>query len=471
MNKLFKLSAVAAAALAVSGAAFADTSETKGGIKIKTDDGRFEANVGGRIHFDGNLINEDNGAFTNGTVPAAGLAGAGSNNVANNANSGFYFRRIYLTLSGKLYGWTYKIENDFAGDNSTGAASNAFQEVYLATDIGPGELQIGQRKPFRAMEDLTSSNDVLMIERPFASSSGGLFAGGTNGTAATNLGSREFQDGLFYHGYGDNYTWGVSFTSMRAINTSGTEGVSTSTRGTFAPLNEEGMIIHLGTNFSYERPANSQNAAASSNAPAAVASTFRYGGRRGATATLGNTDNNVGTWGVEYANVFGPWFAQAEYYSQLQLASDKNLAGGNVASAPTNQTIEAWYVQTSWFVMGESKPYKKKDGVFGNPKPLNDWGAVELTARYDSAKNKDNPNACATQGIAAAGAATDAANAAVIAGGRDNCSLSNITLGANYYVNPNVRFMLNYIIGRYDLGTSNGTDNPRALAARAQISF
>ena len=454
MNKLFKLSAVAAAALAVSGVAFADASETKGGIKIKTDDGRFEASVGGRIHFDGNLISEDNGAFNN--------TATGSNNPANMSNSGFYFRRIYLTLAGKLYGWTYKIENDFAGNNSSGAASNAFQDVYLATEIGPGELQIGQRKPFRAMEDLTSSNDILMIERPFASSSGGLFAAG--------LGGREFQDGLFYHGNGDNYTWGVSFTSLRAINTPGTEGISTSTRGTFTPLNEEGSIIHLGANFSYERPANNQSAAVATT-PATLGAQAVYGGRRGATASLGLTDNNVGTWGVEYANVFGPWFAQAEYYNQLQLASDKNIAGGSVATAPTNQTIEAYYVQTSWFVTGESKPYKKKDGVFGNPKPLNDWGAVELTGRYDSAKNKDNPNACAAAGIAAAGAATDAANAAVIAGGRNNCRVSNITLGANYYVNPNVRFMLNYIIGKYDLGTTNGSDSPNALAARAQISF
>jgi phosphate-selective porin OprO/OprP len=460
MNQFFKLSAVAAA-LAASGLAFADTSETKGGVKIKTDDGRFEASIGGRIHFDGNLISEDTGAFNNNSAPGAG---AGSNNVSNSANSGFYFRRIYLTLAGKLYGWTYKIENDFAGNNATGAASNGFQDVWLGTEIGPGEIQFGQRKAFRAMEDLTSSNDVLMIERPFASSSGGLFAGG--------LGSREFQDGLFYHGNGDNYTWGVSFTSLRAINTAGTEGVGTSTRGTFAPLNEEGSIVHLGANFSYERPANNQGvggtAAPGNNTPATLGATAGYGARRGATATLGTTDNNVGTWGVEYANVFGPWFLQAEYYNQLQLASTKAANGGTAAlenSAPTNQTIEAYYVQTSIFVTGESKPYKKKDGVFGNPKPVNDFGAFELTARYDSAKNKDNPTACAAQGGVGLG------SVAVGTAGRDTCRVSAITLGTNYYVNPNVRFMLNYVIGNFDLGSGAGSDKPRALAARAQISF
>lgn len=440
MNKLFKFSAIAAG-LVASGMAFADTSETKGGIKIKTDDGRFEANVGGRIHFDGNLVSEDNDAvFGSKLAPA---------------QSGFYFRRIYLTLSGKLYGWTYKIENDFAGNNATGTASNAFQDVYLATEIGPGELQIGQRKPFRAMEDLTSSNEILMIERPFASSSGGLFNGGT--------GAREFQDGLFYHGFGDIYTWGVSFTSLRAINTPGTEGWSSSTRGTFTPINSEGAIIHLGANFSYERPANDQSAAPFTAPATLTAGAFQYGGRRSSTASLGTTNNSVSTWGVEYANVFGPFFAQAEYYNQLQLAADKAPAG-SLNGAPTNQTIEAYYLQASFFLTGESKPYKKKDGVFGNPKPNNDFGAFELTARYDSAKNKDNPTACTSS---AGGAAAVAPGTA----GRDECTVRDITMGLNYYVNPNVRFMVNYVIGRYELGNALGSDNPRTVAARAQISF
>lgn len=442
MNKYFKLSAIAAG-LVASGMAFADTSETKGGIKIKTDDGRFEANVGGRIHFDGNLIHDDNGAFLN--------TANGSNSTANQANSGFYFRRIYLTLSGKLYGWSYKIENDFAPGNKDGAVSSAFQDVWLGTDIGPGMLQIGQRKPFRAMEDLTSSNEILMIERPFASASGGLLKSGTE---------REFQDGLFYSGYGDHYTWGTSFTTLRAAQGVGTEGWGSSARGTFAPLNEEGSIIHLGVNISYEKPENNQTA----NTPMAIGSgSFAYDGRRGATYNLAMTLRPVTTVGVEYANVFGPFFAQAEFYNQ-NLLSDKAYGGTNALTS--SQTVHAYYVQSSVFLTGETKPYKKKDGVFGTPKPNNDFGAVELTARYDSAQNMDINSTNLSTKPTINGSATQFCGVS----GADVCKVSAITVGVNYYVNPNVRFMLNYVMGTADSGVK-GEDKPHTLAARAQLSF
>jgi phosphate-selective porin OprO/OprP len=428
VNKLFKLSAMALAISAcLSTAAQADQAETKGGVTVKTDDGRFEAKVGGRIHFDGNLVKEDADSFA-----------GGSNSTP--AQSGFYFRRIYLTLSGKLYGWSYKIEPDFAPNNGTGATGIAFQDVYLATDIGPGELQIGQRKPFRAMEDLTSSNDVLMIERPFASSSGGLFKAGSD---------REFQDGLFYHGSGDNYTWGVSATSLRRDNTPGTEGWSSSSRGTFTPINAEGSIVHLGLNASYEKPANTQN----TSAPMSIgAGGFNYAGRRGPSFSLATSRRPVTTVGLEYANVFGPFFAQAEFYNQ-KLQADKIYGGANVQT----QTVQAYYVQASYFVTGETKPYKKKDGVFTNPKPKNDFGAVELTARYDAAKNKD----ISASNLGVAG------NCAV---GADKCEIRTITVGANYYFNPNVRFMLNYVIGKADEGVK-GEDKPKTLAARFQLAF
>ena len=429
MNKLFKLSAMALAVSAgLSTAAYADQAETKGGITLKTDDGRFEAKVGGRIHFDGNLVREDAGS----------TLASGSNSMP--AQSGFYFRRIYMTLSGKLYGWSYKIEPDFAPNNASGATSIAFQDVYLATDVGPGELQIGQRKPFRAMEDLTSSNDVLMIERPFASSSGGLFKAGSD---------REFQDGLFYHGNGDLYTWGASFATLRRDNTPGTEGWSSSARGTFTPVNAEGSIVHVGLNASYEKPENVQNTVT----PMSIGpGGFAYAGRRGPTFNLASSRRPVSTIGLEYANVFGPFFAQAEFYNQT-LQADKIYGGANALT----QTVQAYYVQASYFVTGETKPYKKKDGVFSNPKPKNDFGAVELTARYEAAKNKD----ISASNLGVAG------NCAV---GADKCEVRAITVGANYYFNPNVRFMLNYVIGKADAGVK-GVDSPKTLAARFQLAF
>ena len=48
MRNTITKGAVAAALIGLAQPALADSAETKGGIKIKTDDGRFEASIRGR---------------------------------------------------------------------------------------------------------------------------------------------------------------------------------------------------------------------------------------------------------------------------------------------------------------------------------------------------------------------------------------------------------------------------------------
>ena len=105
MNKFLKYTAIAA--LLAAPAAYADTPTTKGGLTIKSDDGRFEATVGGRIHFDGVMLNADD------------------SQTANNENSGFYFRRVFITLKGKAYGWSYQIDEDISNVSSKAPAQTA----------------------------------------------------------------------------------------------------------------------------------------------------------------------------------------------------------------------------------------------------------------------------------------------------------------------------------------------------------
>lgn len=57
--------------------------ETKGGMKLTSADGNFEASLGGRIHFDAYAFDRDI-ADTTGTTE---------------------FRRARLTLQGKAFGW------------------------------------------------------------------------------------------------------------------------------------------------------------------------------------------------------------------------------------------------------------------------------------------------------------------------------------------------------------------------------
>jgi phosphate-selective porin OprO/OprP len=357
--------------------------DTKGGIKVTSVDKKFEASIGGRIHFDTYL-------FDNDLVDPTGTT---------------EFRRARLTLSGKAYGWEYKMENDFGA----GGGLEGFRDVFIATKAFGGKVTIGQFKPYRSMEELTSSNEITMMERPFASASG-LFAG------------RQFRQGVGYLRGGDNYTFGVAAFNTRDAAQSRNEGVGASARATFAPINTPESTLHFGVSASTEN--------ANQGTPdfrAAVA----YAGRRGPSQTIatttGGSGDSVRHVGLEAAGAFGPLFFQTEY-ARAQFGAP---LGGD-------DDVDTFYVMGSWMLTGEHKPYKAGAGVFGSPK-LVDGGAWELTARYDTIENKE------IEGL----------------------EVAATTLGLNYYVNPSVRFMFNYIRGDNEF-TGDSTSQ---YALRAQLAF
>ncbi len=340
--------------------------ETKGGIKVTSPDKKFEASIGGRIHFDAYAFDRDIAATT-GTSE---------------------FRRARLTLAGKALGWDYKLEQDF----SAGTNLDGLRDAYIATGLWGGKATIGHFKPYRSMEELTSSNEILMMERPFASATG-LFSG------------RQFQQGVGYQRSGDNYTAGFTVFNLRGASGTRNEGMGASGRVTWAPINNDNETLHFGGWASQE------NANQGSADMSAVAS---YAGRRGPSQTIATTTgasrNTITAYGLEAAGAFGPLFFQGEYAN----ATFGQPIGGD-------QDVSTWYLQGSWLLNGGHKPYKAATGVFGSPKV--DKGLWELTARYDTIENKDIANREAT----------------------------SVILGVNYYVNANLRFMFNYTQGENEV--------------------
>lgn len=471
MKQLHKLTALAAVvAASFCPAALADVAETKGGIKIKTEDGRFEANVNGRIHFDAYVFDDDAQPST--------VSNRFGSMTGFNERGGFAFRRTYLTLTGKAYGWKYKFEHDFSAEGGSATCSavdlpvqgvdadqdgeidagsvnpapftpsctiantgaSGFREMWVSTNLGPGELVLGQFKPYRGMEELTSSNEITMIERPVTTATG-IYAG------------RQFLMGLGYKGTAINKMfYGVHAMSLNAANNTN-EGLSYGGRVTFAPLVAEGSVIHLGLSASVD---DFDTGAAN------VTSAFPYAGRRGPSQAFGiagaasgpSLDNSQTTIALEAATQFGPFILQAEA-AQASL-DNTHLVGG----AQQDSDVLAWYAQAGWFVTGERAPYKLDRGAFGKPKPNAGWGAIEVTARYDVIENKDQ---------------SATANPCNLGGGATGCEASTITAGVNWYVNPNVRLMLNYYMGEADRGltaaNSVASDEPSAITLRTQFAF
>jgi len=356
--------------------------ESRGGLKVASSDGRFEASLGGRIHLDAYAFDRDLAAAT-GTSE---------------------FRRARLTLSGKALGWDYKLEQDFAA----GSNLDGLRDAYIATGLWGGRLTIGHFKPYRSMEELTSSNEILMMERPFASATG-LFSG------------RQFQQGVGYLRAGTNYTAGLSVFNLRGAAGPRNEGMGVAGRVTFAPINDERRTLHLGAWASRED---------ANRGSADLAATANYAGRRGPSlaiaTTPGASGDSVGAYGLEAAGSFGPLFFQGEYAR----ASFGQSAG-------LDQDIVTWYLQGSWLLNGGHKAYKSATGVFGSPKV--DRGLWELTARYDTIENRDVADRRASSAI----------------------------VGLNYYVNPNLRLMFNYTRGDNDFTG----DRTGQYALRTQFSW
>lgn len=400
--------------------------ETKGGPKIKSEDGNFELGINGRAHLDVHSFSQDR---------TSAFSPFGSQLPADEARSGFNWRRTYTTLTGRIYGLNFKFENDFAAGDFPGS----IRETWISADLGPGRITIGQFKPYRGMEELTSSNEITLMERPSTSSTG-IYNG------------RQFLMGVGYRAVvGDTLGFGVDVMSLNHAG-SPVKGLSYGGRAVWLPIGNDNNTLHFGFSFSRDNPDNE-------SLPARAVDI--YGGRRGISKSLGVTgaggvpsaENSQTTFAAEAAYAIGPLTLQGEY------ANSKLDNTHLVAGVQRDSTIQAYYAQASWFVTGERAIYRKDRGAFGKPKPISKWGALELAARYDVAENMD-------QSLAADPCRT----------GTSKCEVQIITLGANWYVRKGLRFMLNYYlteaaIGNAGPGMRNRKDNPSVISFRTQLSF
>jgi len=207
-------------------------------------------------------------------------------------------------------------------------------------------------------------------------------------------------------------------------------------RVTFEPIQDTGRLVHVGASAFHvsqiagksvtlsDRPGTRvDNGLIESVALGPVTS--------GTAQTRGVKDATY--LGAEGALVFGRFSAQGEY-GHLNVDRYGTAASGN---------FDGYYVFGSVFLTGESRSFKA--GTIDRVKPFNDfnpaaghWGAFELAVRYDRMD------------------LTDFAIAPV------SHLATSWTGGLNWYLNPNTRFIFNYI--RF-----KGTNSP-LVAAPASIN-
>ena len=160
MPDLLRYNALAVFVLVVAtvSPAYAFRVTTEGGPKIRTDSGNFELGFNARAHLDLHWFNRDS--------LDTRFAPFGSQVLRGDDGSGFDWRRTYTTFTGRFYRLNFKFENDFAA----GDFPHTLRETWISTKVGSGLATVGQFKPYRGLEELTSSNEITFMERPSTSS-------------------------------------------------------------------------------------------------------------------------------------------------------------------------------------------------------------------------------------------------------------------------------------------------------------
>ncbi len=357
----------------------------KGAPELSSKDGKFKMKVRGRLNVDYNAIDQDED-----------ITGIPDVNA-------FELRRARLGVEGTLWkDVDYKFEVDFAND--TTAIKDAYFEY---TGWGPEfKIRVGNFKTFNSLEHIMSSNYIEFMERAAF-------------IEAFQL-DRQIGIGALYQREHFTLAAGV-FGPRPSEEERWFQDVKTgAARVTAAPINEEGHVLHFGASWRSRDGATDPR-------PGTVATDQFFGyGARGADLHLASRFvatparfNRDTFYGLEAAYVWGPWSIQGEY-GQLQANIDQRFVGND-------PTYWGYYVEASWFLTGETRPYKF--GEFTRPEVLNPvfeggHGAWQLIARYDVLSLTDNAEtivACTTCG-----------------------EQKTWQLGVNWWLNDHTRIMFNY---------------------------
>ena len=329
--------------------------------------------------------------------------------------TGSEFRRVRFYSSGKMYGTVkYKLQLDFSGGKIS------FKDVWMELNKLPiqGNLRVGHFKEPLRLEALNSSKYITFMERglPIAMSP----ERNTGAMYHTNFGKKLFiQSGIFRKS--------DDFGNDKNAN----NNISITSRATFLAINKGNKLLHLGVANSKRKNNNK---------------TYSFSSR--AENHLGNKLISINKEEVNYVNIFSGEVAYVNGPISLQAEALKttiNKVPDIERSFIINHEIISYYGQISYFLTGETKSYKSSLSGFGRIKPKNNygengWGAFELAARFSAIDMQENG------------------------------SLEDVTVGLNWYLNPNTRIMFNYVKGEManELGEIT-IEN--AVMMRVQLDF
>lgn len=420
---------------------------------LATADGRFTANIRAILMMDGGKY------FQDANLPAA---------VTNrDLNEGVNFRRARIGFDGRLFkDFDYAIVYEFGGSGAEDPG-RLYEASLTYTALKPFRIKVGAYEANIGLAAATSTSQMPLMERPSpAEVARGVAAGDSRVAFQVSANDTIGGDGdpIAVRWFGSTAVTGntISTISSSGSGTAQPSDEQTAWIGRFAvaPFASTDWQAHLGLNAQYVLQPNDAGAAASARYAAQLRDRpeLRLDGAR--LVDTGAIDaDHVSVYGAEAAFAFRSVVLEGEAF-RYQI--DRRGAAATLG----DPKFSGWYVQGSWVLTGERRPYGAAEARFEAPKQTSNfdprtgaWGAFELAARYSVLDLNFREGA--------RGAATPVGG---VRGGEQKI----MTLGVNWYLNPAIRVMLDW--QRVDIDRLNAVgvqigQEYDAVAARGQLTF
>ncbi len=407
---------------------------------IKSGDGRFAMSIRARFQ-------SDFAGFMQDTTHPAGFAGPAD------LSSGAVIRRGYIGIEGKAYNdFAYELRLNFGGSNGGSANAGGVppagegdpllnKAVISYTGFVNTHINVGILEPAFMFEGTTSSAALIFMERPeidnIAADSFGagdsrrgveigwaktdtLWAG--DNLAATIMFTGDKTGSAANHGNGGDEKSQLLGRISERLWTNGLSNVSLGVSGAH--------VFYTGANPSVNGGGQNINL---QDRPE-----IRVDGTR-LISTGGINAKTADMFAVDLGGNWENFFLGGEY---ANFTVDRAAAAGSPVVID-HPTFSGWYLEGSWIITGETKPYtttalNNETGGFQAPVPSrpfsfngDSWGAWEVAVRY-SDTNLNWHRTVATG----------------VFGGRE----SVVAIALNWYLNRNVRVMLDDNIVHVDKG-------------------
>ena len=389
-----------------------DGSVLENGLGFKSKDGANTIQLTGRLHTDYRAYSPDYSVGQS-TDPY-------QNGIEN--------RRARFGVRGQFQkDWKFLLLANFGNDVGASSTTSTIDEFWVNYAAEPQlQFTMGQFKMPFSLEQLTSSNNIDFMERSLIGQSEGEF-----------IPAKE--TGFMVHGVPRaGLTWAVAASRGRGNKSATVDSNDIIGRVTvnFAELvQNKDVIAHLGAAYS-TGTVKSGVVPASGRTEGRASSAFFTG-----SALSGDTDRT--RQGIEAAVAWKGLKIQGE---QFNFKYDPAVG--------SSQEIKGNYVQAIYNLTGESHVYK--NGAF-------DW------IKPNAAVGKGGPGAWQV-GVRAS--EFDASDIAVAAGKTNRAT--SLTYGLTWFVNDNVRVMLNYVDTKFGAPVGvvgSRVNGEKVVMLRGQLSF